>query len=86
MISQADLFDKATSYERLARAEGDEIRKKVWLLLRDMWIALANDSATISEEGLAMEVAAAVEQIHQKLQRGNAHSKRAGEPDRLAEL
>jgi hypothetical protein len=41
MISQADLFDKATSYERLVRAEGDEIRKKVWLLLRDMWIALA---------------------------------------------
>jgi hypothetical protein len=78
MISQADLFDKATSYEGLARAEGDETRKKVWLLLRDMWIALANESATISEEKLAMEVAEAVEQIHQTLQRENARSKRAG--------
>jgi hypothetical protein len=78
MISQADLFDRATSYEGLARAEGDETRKKVWLLLRDMWIALANESATISEEKLAMEVAEAVEQIHQTLQRENARSKRAG--------
>jgi hypothetical protein len=43
-----------------------------------MWIALANESATISEEKLAMEVAEAVEQIHQTLQRENARSKRAG--------
>jgi hypothetical protein len=55
---QADLFDRAEDCERAFGAAGDPEAKAALKILRDMWIALANESSGLSEASLAKEVAA----------------------------
>ena len=58
MLRQADLFDRAEGCERAFGAEHDPDAKAALKILRDMWIALANESSGLSEVSLAKEVAA----------------------------
>ena len=66
MLRQAYLFDKAESCERAFSATGDPEAKAALKILRDMWIALANESSGLSEDSLAREVAA-IEELQSAL-------------------
>ncbi len=57
MIGQADLFDRAAECERLIAAASDPIKKETWKRFRDMWIALANESACSPADHMAQKVA-----------------------------
>lgn len=57
MASQSELFAKAAECELLMERERDEVRNTAYRLLRDMWIGLANECASMSSEELALEVA-----------------------------
>jgi hypothetical protein len=63
---QADLFDRAEDCERAFSAAGDPEAKAALKILRDMWIALANESSGLSEDNLAREVAA-IEELQSAL-------------------
>jgi hypothetical protein len=74
MNSQSDLFERAAACDRLRDEETDEIRKTAFRLLRDMWIALANESAEMSREELTQEVSALAE-IQSGLQRSSGSTR-----------
>lgn len=57
MASQSEIFEKAAECELLMERERDQVRNTACRLLRDMWIALANESTSMSSEELALEVA-----------------------------
>jgi hypothetical protein len=69
MLRQADLFKRATDCERAFSAEVDPFRKNAFKILRDMWIALANESLGLSEPDLVREVAA-IEELQATVTRG----------------
>ncbi|HEY6259248.1 MAG TPA: hypothetical protein VIY51_26010 [Xanthobacteraceae bacterium] len=58
MLRQADLFNRAQDCERALDAALDPQKKIALKILRDMWIALANESSGLSELDLAKQVAA----------------------------
>ena len=62
MSRQAGLFDKAADCERAMNAASDPWQKVSFKLLRDMWIALANESLSMTKPQLANEIAA-IEEI-----------------------
>jgi len=66
LLRQADLFDRAEDCERAFSAAGDPEARAVLKILRDMWIALANESSGLSQASLAKEVAA-VEELQSAL-------------------
>jgi len=57
MSGQADLFDRAAECERLMDRASDPIKKETWKRFRNMWIALANESACVPADHLAQKVA-----------------------------
>jgi hypothetical protein len=57
MSSQVDLSNKAGECERLMNLEADEVKKLALRLLREIWIALANESATMDAKELARQIA-----------------------------
>jgi hypothetical protein len=62
MSRQAELFEKAADCERAMELATDPWQKITFKLLRDMWIALANESLSMSKLQLANEIAA-IEEI-----------------------
>jgi hypothetical protein len=62
MSRQAELFDKAAGCERAMNMASDPWQKVTFKLLRDMWIALANESLSMSTPQLVNEIAA-IEEI-----------------------
>jgi hypothetical protein len=58
MFRQSELFDRAAECGRLIELETDEVKKTALGLLRQMWIALANESPSMTERELAKEIAA----------------------------
>ena len=66
MSSQSDLFNKAAECERLMNLEADADKKRAIKLLREMWITLANESATMEPEELARQIAT-IEKIQARL-------------------
>jgi hypothetical protein len=62
MSRQAELFDKAADCERAMNGASDPWQKVTFKLLRDMWIALANESLSMTKPQLANEIAA-IEEI-----------------------
>jgi hypothetical protein len=57
MSSQVDLSNKAGECERLMNLEADEVKKLALRLLREIWIALANESATMDPKEVARQIA-----------------------------
>jgi hypothetical protein len=62
MVKQSDAFDRAAECERLMNSETDLARKAAYQSLRDMWIELANECASMSPEEFAKHFAD-IEQI-----------------------
>jgi|HubBroStandDraft_6_1064221.scaffolds.fasta_scaffold3291592_1 hypothetical protein len=62
MSRQAELFDKAADCERAMNTASEPWQKVTFRLLRDMWIALANESLSMTKPQLANEIAA-IEEI-----------------------
>ena len=62
MSRQAELFDKAADCERAMNVASDPWQKVTFKLLRDMWIALANESPSMTKPQLTNEIAA-IEEI-----------------------
>lgn len=58
MARQSELFDKAADCERLMIAASDPEKREVLKQLRNMWIALANESEVMPARTLAHEIAA----------------------------
>ena len=61
---------RASECERFAGTETDPFRRKAFLLLRDMWMALDRTSGTMRPQELTTEIAA-IEQIQRHFQRIN---------------
>jgi hypothetical protein len=57
MTSREDLLKRAAECERLMDGEADNVPKIVFGLISDIWGALAHESASMSPEELAQEVA-----------------------------
>jgi hypothetical protein len=57
MSTKTDLFDRAAECERLMNLATEADKKTRFRLLRDMWIALANESGSMSAEELAQRIA-----------------------------
>jgi hypothetical protein len=64
---------RASECARFAGTETDPVRKKAFLLLRDMWTALDRTSCTMRPHDLTTEIAA-IEQIQRHFQHSNAES------------
>jgi hypothetical protein len=58
MTSREDLLKRAAECRRLMDRETDHLRKAVFGLIRDMWIALANERASMNPGEVAQQVAA----------------------------
>jgi hypothetical protein len=56
MSEQSMLFDRAAHCERLMNLSSDPVNKETLKQLRDMWIALANESTNMSAQELAKEI------------------------------
>jgi hypothetical protein len=56
MSEQSQLFDRAAQCERLMNLSSDPVNKQTLKQLRDMWIALANESTSMSVQELAKEI------------------------------
>jgi hypothetical protein len=54
MSRQSKLFDRAANCERLMNLSS--VNKEIFKQLRDMWIALANESTSMSAKDLAKEI------------------------------
>ena len=63
MLSQSDIFQRAEECERACEAAADDQRKVMFELLRDMWIALANETPFLPARVLEEQVEL-VERIH----------------------
>ena len=57
MTEQANLFDRAAECERLMDAASDANERETIKLFRDMWIMLANESATMSADYVTKQIA-----------------------------
>ena len=57
MRLQSDLFDRAADCERLKNLTSDHYKKLTLRLMRDLWIALANESPGMREHVLLNEIA-----------------------------
>ena len=68
MTGQAHLFDRAADCERLMDATSDPDEKEAFRQLRDMWIALANESPTMPADDMNRKIADI-----EKLQQGLSH-------------
>ncbi len=62
-LTQADLFERAAMCESASQNAVDEEQRLSLQKLRDLWIALANESPNMSEARVANEIAA-IERIH----------------------
>jgi hypothetical protein len=58
MQLRKELLGRAAECERLTGEETDDSRKRVFSLIREMWIALADESDTMNPEELGQTVAA----------------------------
>jgi hypothetical protein len=76
MSRQAELFDKAADCERAMNMATDPWQKVTFKLLRDMWIALANESLSMTTPQLVNEIAA-IEEIQSAATRPAKTSARA---------
>ena len=56
MSEQSKLFDRAAQCARLMNLSADPVNKQTLKQLRDMWIALANESTSMSAKDLAKEI------------------------------
>ena len=56
MSEQSKLFDRAAQCARLMNLSADPVNKQTLKQLRDMWIALANESTNMSAQELAKEI------------------------------
>ena len=56
MSEQSKLFDRAAQCARLMNLSFDPVDKQTLRQLRDMWIALANESTNMSAQELAKEI------------------------------
>ena len=56
MSEQSNLFDRAADCERLMSLSCDLVKRESLKQLRDMWIDLANESASMSAQELAKEI------------------------------
>jgi hypothetical protein len=63
LLSQADIFERAEQCERASQAAADSQRKVMLELLRDMWIALANETPFLPEAVIEEQVRI-IERIH----------------------
>jgi hypothetical protein len=57
MYRQSKLFDGAADCGRLMNAASDPVKKRRFKELRGKWIALANESTTMSTARLLVEIA-----------------------------
>jgi hypothetical protein len=55
MPSQSDVFNKAAECERLMNLQTDDIQKSAYRCLLELWIALANECASMSPNKFARE-------------------------------
>jgi hypothetical protein len=76
MQSREDLLKRAAECEQLMDGKVDDLRRAAFRLLRDMWIALANESAAMAPEELAQDLAA-IAQIQLGLQMASEDGPRA---------
>ncbi len=58
MSSRAGLLERAAQCEQQMNRETDEVRKAVFRLIRDMWVALANERSSMTATELARQIAA----------------------------
>jgi hypothetical protein len=56
MPDQSEFFDRAAECERLMNVAADSIMRETFKQLRDMWIALANESATIPADDVTRKI------------------------------
>ena len=56
MSEQSKLFDRAAHCTRLMNLSSDPVNKETLKQLRDMWIALANESTSMSAQELAKQI------------------------------
>jgi hypothetical protein len=66
MPRQSELFDRAAECERLMSRVSDPVKKATLEQLRNLWIALANESPSFTRQVLAREIAA-IERIQSSL-------------------
>ena len=66
MSSRTYLLSRAAECQRLTSEEVDDVRQLALALLRDMWIALAQESERMKPQALAEEIAA-IERIQSGL-------------------
>ena len=57
MSQQSELFDRAADCDRLKNLTSDHYERLILKIMRDLWIALANESAGMSERVLLNEIA-----------------------------
>ena len=57
MSQQSELFDRAADCERLKNLTSDHYKRLTFRLMRDLWIALANECAGMSKKVLLNEIA-----------------------------
>jgi hypothetical protein len=57
MSQQADLFERAAVCERAGQDAASPEQQLALRLLRDLWIAAANDSPSMTEADVAREIA-----------------------------
>jgi len=57
MPRQSELFQRAAECDRLVNDEPDPIRKQTLKYVRDMWIALANECASMPAHKLEADIA-----------------------------
>lgn len=53
VVNQSNAFNKAAECERLMNVQTNEIKRSACRALREMWINLANDFASMSPEEFA---------------------------------
>ena len=63
MSQQADLLGRAAQCESASQSATDPRRKQSLRLLRDLWVAIADESLSMSDAELAREIAT-MEAIH----------------------
>jgi hypothetical protein len=56
MSEQSKLFDRVAQCARLMNLSADPVNKQTLKQLRDMWIALANESRSMSAQELAKQI------------------------------
>ena len=56
MSEQSKLFDRAAQCARLMNLSADPVNKQTLKQLRDMWIALANESTSMPAQELAKQI------------------------------